>query len=209
MNATKRIQASHDSAWKDILEHYLPEAIAFCFPEFYKEIDWSQGWVPLDKELQAITKDSQAGQRYVDKLIKLYLKDGHSMWVLLHLEVEQNPGPKFPERMFIYGFRSYDKHRRPIFSCAILTDSNKHFRPSFHEVKVHQSKLRLDFPLCKLIDFEKEREKLENSSNPFATIILHHLDALAAKKQEPAQRLQVKLSLTKKLYEKGFKTRYH
>lgn len=200
----KRIQASHDSAWKEIIDQYLPQLLEFCFPAFYKIIDWSKEWITLDKELQAITKDGQTGKRFVDKLIRMYLKDGQMPWVLIHLEVEQNPSREFTERMLIYNVRSYDKYRQPIFSCAILTDNNKSFRPCFHEVKVHESKLRLDFSLCKLVDFEKDREKLERSPLPFATVILYHLDIITLKKQDIHKRLQTKISLTKRLYEKGF-----
>jgi hypothetical protein len=57
---------------------------------------------------------------------------------------------------------------------------------------------------CKLIDFEKKRNQLEISSNPFAAVIELHLDALAAKKQPQEERLITKISLTKRLYDKGF-----
>jgi hypothetical protein len=197
-------KAQHDSAWKDIIDHFLPHALEICFPDLHRQIDWTREWVGLDKELQSITKETKTGQRYVDKLIRVFLKNGSEPWILIHLEVEQNPGPEFPERMFIYALRLFDKYRRPLASCALLTDNNTHCRPTSYEVGFGGSLLQQKFLLCKLIDFEKERDILESSSNPFATVILFHLDALAAKKLPQEERLRTKISLTKRLYEKGF-----
>ena len=182
MNNTIK-KAQHDSAWKDIMDCYLPQALEICFANLHQQIDWTREWIALDKELQSITKDTETGLRFVDKLVRVHLKDGSEPWVLVHIELEQAARPEFPERMFIYGFRLFDKYRCPLASCGLLTDSNTHFRPTSYEVGFAGSKLRQDFLLCKLLDFEKERDTLESSSNPFSTVILFHLDALKAKKQ--------------------------
>jgi hypothetical protein len=34
-----------DTPWKQILECYLPQFMAFFFPAAYSEIDWSKGFV--------------------------------------------------------------------------------------------------------------------------------------------------------------------
>ncbi len=33
-----------DSPWKNVLERYFPEFLAFFFPAAYAGIDWSQGY---------------------------------------------------------------------------------------------------------------------------------------------------------------------
>ena len=33
-----------DSPWKEILEQFLPEFLAFFFPLVYNQIDWSKGY---------------------------------------------------------------------------------------------------------------------------------------------------------------------
>ena len=43
-----------DSPWKDILEGYFPDFMAFFFPAAAAEIDWSRGFEPLDKELAQV-----------------------------------------------------------------------------------------------------------------------------------------------------------
>jgi hypothetical protein len=44
-------QADYDSPWKEILERYLPEFMAFFYPAIYAEVDWSRGYEFLDQEL--------------------------------------------------------------------------------------------------------------------------------------------------------------
>lgn len=33
-----------DSPWKEMLENYFPDFMAFFFPEAYQDIDWSRGY---------------------------------------------------------------------------------------------------------------------------------------------------------------------
>ncbi len=42
----------YDSPWKDVLDRYFPDFLAFFFPEAQAGIDWSRGWESLDTELQ-------------------------------------------------------------------------------------------------------------------------------------------------------------
>jgi hypothetical protein len=42
----------YDSPWKKILEAYFREFVVFFFPAAAEGIDWSRGYVFLDKELQ-------------------------------------------------------------------------------------------------------------------------------------------------------------
>ncbi len=58
------IQADdYDSPWKDILERYLADFLAFFFPHAHTAIDWSLGYTFLDKELQAVMRDAELGRR--------------------------------------------------------------------------------------------------------------------------------------------------
>jgi hypothetical protein len=41
-----------DSPWKEALEHYFPQFMAFFFPHAHGDIDWARGYEFLDKELQ-------------------------------------------------------------------------------------------------------------------------------------------------------------
>ena len=48
-----------DSPWKEMLETYFPEFVAFLFPEIHADIDWSKGYKFLDKELQQVVQDAE------------------------------------------------------------------------------------------------------------------------------------------------------
>lgn len=103
-----------DVLWKNILDELFPDFLAFFFPEIYRDIDLSAGYQFLDKELTKIIKNSAVGGRIVDKLVKVYLHDGSEKWLLIHLEIQGYPEENFPERMFIYNYRIFDRYHKEV-----------------------------------------------------------------------------------------------
>jgi len=195
---------NNDSAWKDILDVYFKDFLDYCLPDLSALIDWTIPWVSLDKELLAITKDGITGTRIADKLIKVFLKDGAEHWVLFHVEVQGKPEEDLPKRMFIYATRIYDKYQVPLASCAILTDTKKTYRPNRFEITLGDSSLSCKFIVIKIIDYENQYQGLEQSANPFASVILSQLEALKAKQKSPREQFNVKRNLTRRLYHKGY-----
>ena len=100
----------YDSPWKNVLERYFPEFLAFFFPVVHAGIDWSQGYIFLDKELQKVVRDAVLGRRWADKLARVTGRDGVEDWVLVHIEVQGEDKPDFAQRMFVYNYRLYDRH---------------------------------------------------------------------------------------------------
>ena len=92
-------RADYDSPWKEALDHFFERCIAFFFPRVHADIDWARGYEMLDKELQPIVRRSRHGRQYVDKLVKVYLKDGQERWILVHVEVQACKEVEFPERI--------------------------------------------------------------------------------------------------------------
>jgi hypothetical protein len=45
-------RSDFDTPWKDVLEFYFPEFIAFFFPEAHMHINWNRGYEFLDKDGQ-------------------------------------------------------------------------------------------------------------------------------------------------------------
>ena len=43
-----------DSPWKEALDLFFEAFLELFFPQAHADIDWSQGWESLDKELQQI-----------------------------------------------------------------------------------------------------------------------------------------------------------
>ena len=60
-----------DTPWKTTLTRYLPEFMAFYFPEAYAAIDWRQPHRFLDQELAQVVRDAGLGKRLVDRLVEV------------------------------------------------------------------------------------------------------------------------------------------
>jgi Domain of unknown function (DUF4351) len=194
-----------DSPWKDILEGYLPQFMAFFFPDVYASIRWSQGFTFLDGELQQITRESETGRRYVDKLVKVYLLDGAEHWVVIHLEVQSQKEDDFGQRVFTYFARLQDKFQRRIASLVILGDTDKDWLPCSYETDLFGCYLSFTFPTVKLLQYKERLWELEVSDNPFSVVVLAHLAAQATKAPRSQERRRKrKFALTKMLYERGY-----
>jgi len=100
----------YDSPWKDILETYFRQFLAFFFPLIEKDLNWEKGYEFLDKEFQSIVKEAEIGRRYLDKLIRVWRKNDLETWLLID----------FSERMYVYNYRTYDRYRRPVASLAVF-----------------------------------------------------------------------------------------
>ncbi|NES00371.1 MAG: DUF4351 domain-containing protein, partial [Symploca sp. SIO1B1] len=59
------------------------------------------------------------------------------------------------------------------------------------------------FLMVKLLDYKEKWEELEQSNNPFATVIMAHIKSLETRKNQQ-QRQAWKMSLTRRLYEQGY-----
>lgn len=79
--------ADYDSPWKDILDYFFQPFVEMCLSEAAAKIDWFRGYIALDKELTAIERGQEIGKRVVDKLFKVWMKDGKELWLLFHIEV--------------------------------------------------------------------------------------------------------------------------
>src|SRR5262245_55363191 len=103
------------------------------FPQVYTDIDWSRGYESLDKEFQQVVRPAEISRRYVDKLVKVWTKDGGECWVLIHVEVQTTRDPEFAKRVYVYNYRVFDRYDRPVASLAVLADDDLNWRPnSFH-----------------------------------------------------------------------------
>jgi len=101
-------QADYDSPWKDVLDLFFDSFMKLFFPSAHAQIDWPRGFEFLDKELQKITAGAAVGRRVVDKLVKVWLKTGQELCVLIHIEVQGTREKGFDLRLYVYNFRIYD-----------------------------------------------------------------------------------------------------
>ncbi|WP_372610108.1 hypothetical protein [Halomonas sp.] len=205
MNEETVGKSDFDSPWKEALEYYFPQFLELLLPEIHREIDWQRPHEFLDKELQQVVRDSDAGRRHADKLVKVFTLDGSETWVLIHVEVQGRTDHHFNARMYRYYYRLQDKYpRQRIASVAILTDEADHQAIGYHEQQLWQTRLTFSFPVVELQRVGQERHLLENSANPFAVIVLAQLEAHRTKGNDK-DRLVTKFGLMKRLYQRGFK----
>jgi hypothetical protein len=100
--AHEALMADFDSPWKEALDIFFEPFMQLFFPQAHAEIDWARGWESLDKELQKIAPEAETGRRYVDKLVKVWLKNGVEQWLLIHIEVQMTDEAGFPQRIYVY-----------------------------------------------------------------------------------------------------------
>ncbi len=193
-----------DSAWKDVLDEAFEDFIRFFFPQIHGDVDWSTGFEHLDKELEPILRDAQNQKRLADKLVKVHLRVGKPALVLVHVEIQGSPEAEFARRMFQYNTRISERYGEEVVSVAILTDERSSFRPSMYERSRWGFELRMRFPVVKLLDYEARRAELEASRNPFAVVVLAHLDSRMARRGGPQNAFEVKWRLIRGLYSKGY-----
>jgi hypothetical protein len=129
MTSLRRPASDLDSPWKETLEYFLAPFLAFFFPAIHEAIEWGRGYESLDKELQQVVRDARIGRRLADKLFKVWRKDGREAWLLIHIEVQGKQEKAFPERMFVYSYRIYDRYRHPVLSLAVLFYNNPNWWP--------------------------------------------------------------------------------
>lgn len=169
-----------DSPWKEIVERYFAEFMAFFFPQAYAGIDWQRGIEFLDKELQQVVRDAELGRRYADKLAKVWQRNGAEEWVLAHIEVQGTPERSFDRRMYTYNDRLFDRYDRPVASFAVVNDDSAGRKAGRFEYALWGCTLRFEFPVVGLASYGRRWHALEGEDNPFATVVMAHLKALEA-----------------------------
>ena len=117
----------YDNPWKTAIDGYLPEFMAFYFPQIHADIDWSKGYESLDNELPSLVRDAELGSRYADKLVKVITLDGQEDIVYIHIEVQGQQDAQFNQRMYTYNYRIYDKFGQFPVSLAVLADEKSSF----------------------------------------------------------------------------------
>jgi hypothetical protein len=193
----------YDNPWKKVLEKYFQEFMLFFFPEIHDDIDWEKGYEFLDQEFQQIVRDAESTKMYVDKLVKVWRKSGEENIVFIHVEVQSQEEGAFSKRVFTYNYRIRDKYDGKIVSLAVLGDDRLRWKPKPYEDELWGCKVKFEFPMVKLLEYEPRWAELEASMNPFAIVVMAHLKTKSTK-QDLRSRKEWKFQLTRRLFEQGF-----
>ncbi len=119
------------------------------------------------------------------------------------VEVQTTRDEAFPQRMYVYNYRVFDRYNRPVASLAVLADDDANWRPAEFRNSLFGCEAGIHFPHVKLLDFAAHEDVLEQSANPFAQVVLAHLKARQTH-GHPADRHAWKLRLVRGLFERGF-----
>jgi len=200
----KTLHIRKDQLWKGAIEDLFEDFMHFFYPDYVDEIDFSKPVEFLDKELQQIYPEAntESINRRADMLVRVYLKNGAEKWLLVHIEVQGYKDEDFALRMFVYYYRIYDKYAKEITGIAVLTDDNRKFRPQHFEQRTWNTKIRYDFDMFKVIDYDEDYYK--KFENPFASllqVVRTHIRYKQVKSDEDL--LDLKLQLFRIMLQKG------
>ena len=190
-----------DLLWKSVLEEIFDDFLRFFFPNADELFDLSRKIVYLDKEFDLLVpteKNGAKGVRYVDKLAKVFLKNGGERWIAVHVEVQhRKDGEDLSARMLKYWYLIKDKHHVSITALAILTDASSSFRPEAYVEEYLGTKLTYEFNTYKILD--QNEDELRANPNPFALVILVVLMAIKRKDADDLILKEIKHDLIKEL----------
>ncbi len=130
------------------------------------------------------------------------MKDGKEEWILVHIEVQGYKDVHFPERMFTYYYRIFDKYNKPITAFALFTDDSFKFYPDKFEQSFLGTTIRYEYNTYRIV--EQNEEELIKSNNPFAIAILAVKTALKSKGINESELFWLKLDLARTLLQKQF-----
>lgn len=197
----------NDMLWKSILEEIFDDFLKFFFPNAEALFDMDRGFEYLDQELEQLfpPEGNAIATRYVDKLVKVYCRSGAEAWLLVHIEIQGYRDETFPDRMFTYYYRIWDKYRKPITAIAILTDDCRHFLPGQFEQACLGTSVCFRFNSYKVL--EQSEEELAASDNPFAQVILATKLAIKGSLFSSDELYRLKIDLAKRLLKRNFSKR--
>ncbi|PDW02723.1 DUF4351 domain-containing protein [Candidatus Viridilinea mediisalina] len=195
------LPSDFDGAWKYAMHHFFPPFTQLFFPLVYAAIDWSKPFHFLTTALEQIDPDRSQGKQHTDTLVQVIRRDGKQSLVFVHIEIQSQYDTEFPERMFRYHARLFDRQRQPVVSLAVLGDERASWHPDHFGYNLWECELTLKFPTVKLIKLD--RSMLEASNNPVAALTLIHCDALETRGQ-PAQRMERKIARFRSCLRKGY-----
>ena len=202
------MRIDRDGAWKEAIERFLREFLDFFFPRVSRDIDWSRKPIFRNLELRKIVPQAESRKGAADSLVQVWLRDGRQTWLLIHIEVQEELRGRrrraFPERMFRYNYRIFDRYRREVASLAVLTGKGASCMGEYRMGR-WGSEHRFRFPVATIEPCRRDREALERNPNPFAIVVLAHLES--QEKRSVEDRFRWKFRLMRLLLERKHRRR--
>lgn len=187
-----------------MMEEIFDDLLRFIFPAAESLVDMERGFDFLDKELSELYPEPEkvTDTRYVDKLVKVHRADGGEELFLVHIEVQGYPDKFFPERMFRYFYRIFDRYQKPVTALAIFTGEDGKNMPDCYTHSFMGTYLTYRYNTFCIMDCIEA--DLESSDNPFAMVALASKRALLAGKIPESAFMEQKLLIARLLLKRNY-----
>lgn len=133
------------------------------------EVDFSKPIEFLQQELFKEIIDERKGRKMADQIAKVQLKSGEEQWVLVHTEVQTQDAKDFPQRMFQYYYRIFDRYNQKIVAVALFTMASKISKNRYNYLYFGTE---LSYTFNKYIISDFDEEELKNSPKLFSKALL-------------------------------------
>jgi Domain of unknown function (DUF4351)/Putative transposase, YhgA-like len=174
----------HDRLFKQLLTTFFHDFLRRFLPDVAAAID-PASIVFLDKEL--IT-DLKTGKKHIADLVVKVRWRGQTAFFLIHVENQAKSQPDFPERMFLYFARLYERHRVLIFPVAILSfDQPQRADPDRFTMVLHNLPV-LDFRYHAIQLDRLDWRDFLNQPNPVAAALMAKMNI--APQDRPRAKLE-------------------
>ncbi len=115
----------HDALYKELLRTFFQDFMELFFPDTALLMDFGE----VEFLSEEVVVDLAGGKKSrLDVLVKTRLKQEQT-FILVHQEPQAYYQEEFPERMFIYAARLYEKYRLRVLPIAIISHSRQAAEP--------------------------------------------------------------------------------
>ena len=178
----------HDGLFKKLLRTFFREFILLFYPDLDAMIDYEHVKF-LSEEVYTDITGGKKGR--VDLLVEVRLKDEAAL-IIIHIEPQSYVEAQFPERMFLYASRLYEKYRRRIVPIALFSHGAARDEPD---------SFGWGFPFLQVMTFryytielhKKNWREYIQSNNPVAAALLSKMG------YNKSERVRVKIEFLRML----------
>ena len=134
--------------------------------------------------------------------MRLCLKTGETIWILLHIEIQGYLDTIFDKRMHQMRYRIEDLFGVNPAMLAIYTDDDPHYHPKQYELETWKTTTRTAFLTYKVMEVPPSMFPIQDS--PVATIMEVAYHATKSKKMLDGDIMNLYLPIVKQLLTKGY-----
>ena len=123
-----------------------------------------------------MTRDADLGRRFADTLAQVWRQGGEETWVLVHVEVQGSAAGGVRRANVRVQLPAVGPLPAAVASLAVLADEQAD-GGRMSSVTSCGAAEPAGFSAVKLLDYRSQWSSLEQSRNPFATMVMAHLKA--------------------------------